>query len=111
MYNMFLCHMTNLIHHHRQKKLSEKSYVNSFVVAIRLLYRIPVPFSLNPLFPGTNELDQVTKIHDVLGTPDLSLLQKFKQWVFLLKYVVVCRVCLLVTAAVHTECGYFTFMY
>ncbi|XP_078133111.1 MAPK/MAK/MRK overlapping kinase isoform X1 [Sander vitreus] len=35
--------------------------------------------SLNPLFPGTNELDQVAKIHDVLGTPDESILQKFKQ--------------------------------
>ncbi|XP_067336680.1 MAPK/MAK/MRK overlapping kinase-like isoform X1 [Channa argus] len=35
--------------------------------------------SLNPLFPGTNELDQVAKIHDVLGTPDRSVLQKFKQ--------------------------------
>uniref|UniRef100_A0A3Q1BDV0 Protein kinase domain-containing protein n=1 Tax=Amphiprion ocellaris TaxID=80972 RepID=A0A3Q1BDV0_AMPOC len=35
--------------------------------------------SLNPLFPGGNELDQVAKIHDVLGTPDQSLLQKFKQ--------------------------------
>lgn len=38
--------------------------------------------SLNPLFPGTNELDQVAKIHDVLGTPDQSVLQKFKQYVF-----------------------------
>ncbi|XP_075874152.1 MAPK/MAK/MRK overlapping kinase isoform X3 [Nelusetta ayraudi] len=35
--------------------------------------------SLNPLFPGANELDQVSKIHDVLGTPDQSVLQKFKQ--------------------------------
>ncbi|XP_076603984.1 MAPK/MAK/MRK overlapping kinase isoform X1 [Chaetodon auriga] len=35
--------------------------------------------SLNPLFPGANELDQVAKIHDVLGTPDQSILQKFKQ--------------------------------
>ncbi|KAM3870723.1 MAPK/MAK/MRK overlapping kinase [Diretmus argenteus] len=35
--------------------------------------------SLNPIFPGTNELDQVAKIHDVLGTPDRSLLKKFKQ--------------------------------
>ncbi|XP_043999395.1 MAPK/MAK/MRK overlapping kinase-like isoform X1 [Gambusia affinis] len=35
--------------------------------------------SLNPLFPGANELDQVAKIHNVLGTPDQSLLQKFKQ--------------------------------
>ncbi|XP_028251683.1 MAPK/MAK/MRK overlapping kinase isoform X1 [Parambassis ranga] len=35
--------------------------------------------SLNPLFPGSNELDQVAKIHDVLGTPDQTLLQKFKK--------------------------------
>ncbi|KAM3595310.1 uncharacterized protein V6R79_021524 [Siganus canaliculatus] len=35
--------------------------------------------SLNPLFPGTNELDQVAKIHEVLGTPDPSILHKFKQ--------------------------------
>ncbi|XP_056152366.1 MAPK/MAK/MRK overlapping kinase-like [Lampris incognitus] len=35
--------------------------------------------SLKPSVPGTNELDQVAKIHDVLGTPDCSLLQKFKQ--------------------------------
>ncbi|KAG9336405.1 hypothetical protein JZ751_002752 [Albula glossodonta] len=35
--------------------------------------------SLNPLFPGSNELDQVSKIHDVLGTPDQRLLLKFKQ--------------------------------
>lgn len=40
---------------------------------------IPLCFSLNPLFPGANELDQVAKIHDVLGTPDESILQKFKQ--------------------------------
>lgn len=38
--------------------------------------------SLSPLFPGTNELDQVDKIHDVLGTPDSSVLQKFKPYVF-----------------------------
>ncbi|XP_043088333.1 MAPK/MAK/MRK overlapping kinase-like isoform X2 [Puntigrus tetrazona] len=35
--------------------------------------------SLSPLFPGRNELDQVNKIHEVLGTPDITLLQKFKQ--------------------------------
>ncbi|XP_058605984.1 MAPK/MAK/MRK overlapping kinase-like isoform X2 [Onychostoma macrolepis] len=35
--------------------------------------------SLSPLFPGRNELDQVNKIHEVLGTPDTTLLQKFKQ--------------------------------
>lgn len=37
--------------------------------------------SLNPLFPGANEVDQASKIHDVLGTPDQSVLQKFKQYV------------------------------
>ncbi|XP_058844134.1 MAPK/MAK/MRK overlapping kinase-like isoform X4 [Acipenser ruthenus] len=35
--------------------------------------------SLNPLFPGSNELDQISKIHDVLGTPDGAVLRKFKQ--------------------------------
>ncbi|EEB15251.1 mitogen-activated protein kinase ERK-A, putative [Pediculus humanus corporis] len=30
-----------------------------------------------PLFPGTNEVDQITKIHDVLGTPNTRLLAKF----------------------------------
>ncbi|XP_041827074.1 MAPK/MAK/MRK overlapping kinase-like isoform X2 [Melanotaenia boesemani] len=35
--------------------------------------------SLNPLFPGASELDQVAKIHEVLGTPDQSVLQKFKK--------------------------------
>ncbi|KAK7141810.1 hypothetical protein R3I94_011486 [Phoxinus phoxinus] len=35
--------------------------------------------SLSPLFPGRNELDQVNKIHEVLGSPDGTLLQKFKQ--------------------------------
>eukprot|EP00079_Xenopus_tropicalis_P029025 XP_012824095.1 PREDICTED: MAPK/MAK/MRK overlapping kinase isoform X3 [Xenopus tropicalis] len=35
--------------------------------------------SLHPLFPGSNELDQISKIHDVIGTPDQALLQKFKQ--------------------------------
>uniref|UniRef100_W5LLU9 MOK protein kinase n=1 Tax=Astyanax mexicanus TaxID=7994 RepID=W5LLU9_ASTMX len=35
--------------------------------------------SLNPLFPGSNEVDQVSKIHDVLGTPESMVLQKFKQ--------------------------------
>ncbi|KAM4690534.1 MAPK/MAK/MRK overlapping kinase [Rhinophrynus dorsalis] len=35
--------------------------------------------SLHPLFPGTNELDQIAKIHDVVGTPAAELLKKFKQ--------------------------------
>ncbi|CAH2328249.1 MAPK MAK MRK overlapping kinase isoform X1 [Pelobates cultripes] len=35
--------------------------------------------SLHPLFPGSNELDQISKIHDVLGAPDSAVLRKFKQ--------------------------------
>ena len=35
--------------------------------------------SLYPLFPGTNELDQINRIHKVLGTPDPHLISKFKQ--------------------------------
>ena len=29
-----------------------------------------------PLFPGSNELDQVHKIHNVMGTPSQKLLKK-----------------------------------
>jgi renal tumor antigen len=35
--------------------------------------------SLFPLFPGENELDQIHKIHNVLGTPPQSLIDKFKK--------------------------------
>lgn len=35
--------------------------------------------SLQPLFPGTNELDQISRIHEVLGTPTEKTLSKFKQ--------------------------------
>lgn len=48
------------------------------VALVRLLSETLFP-SLNPLFPGANEVDQASKIHDVLGTPDQSVLQKFKQ--------------------------------
>ena len=34
--------------------------------------------ALYPLFQGANELDQVNKIHDVLGTPDKSILKEFE---------------------------------
>jgi len=33
--------------------------------------------SLFPLFPGTNELDQVAKIHNIIGTPSPELLVRF----------------------------------
>uniref|UniRef100_A0A8C6ZB70 mitogen-activated protein kinase n=1 Tax=Nothoprocta perdicaria TaxID=30464 RepID=A0A8C6ZB70_NOTPE len=35
--------------------------------------------SLQPLFPGSNELDQISKIHDIVGTPAKQTLTKFKQ--------------------------------
>lgn len=34
--------------------------------------------SLHPLFPGSNEVDQIAKIHDVLGTPSPSILKKLQ---------------------------------
>eukprot|EP01038_Epipyxis_sp_PR26KG_P013035 gene13035-17470_t len=34
--------------------------------------------SLYPLFPGTNEIDQISRIHKVLGTPSNECLAKFK---------------------------------
>ncbi|CAF3330688.1 unnamed protein product [Rotaria socialis] len=34
--------------------------------------------TLRPLFPGSNELDQINKIHEILGTPSPALLEKFQ---------------------------------
>eukprot|EP00630_Chrysocystis_fragilis_P001815 CAMPEP_0197387142 /NCGR_PEP_ID=MMETSP1165-20131217/348_1 /TAXON_ID=284809 /ORGANISM="Chrysocystis fragilis, Strain CCMP3189" /LENGTH=432 /DNA_ID=CAMNT_0042912449 /DNA_START=192 /DNA_END=1490 /DNA_ORIENTATION=+ len=34
--------------------------------------------SLYPLFPGTNELDQINRIHKVIGTPSMQLINKFR---------------------------------
>lgn len=34
--------------------------------------------SLYPLFPGANEVDQINKIHDVLGTPAPEVLEKMQ---------------------------------
>jgi len=36
--------------------------------------------TLCPIFPGENELDQVHKIHKILGTPDESLLNRFQKY-------------------------------
>lgn len=36
--------------------------------------------SLFPLFPGNDELDQVHKIHNILGTPDEVLMTKFQKY-------------------------------
>lgn len=35
--------------------------------------------ALFPLFPGTNELDQINKIHNILGTPSQEILLRFKK--------------------------------
>ena len=35
--------------------------------------------ALFPLFPGNNEMDQIHKIHNVLGTPSEELLAKFQK--------------------------------
>ena len=35
--------------------------------------------SLYPLFPGENELDQIHKIHNIMGTPPQELLDKFQK--------------------------------
>jgi len=35
--------------------------------------------TLTPLFPGTNELDQVHRIHNILGTPQKELLDQFQK--------------------------------
>lgn len=35
--------------------------------------------SLFPLFPGTNELDQIDKVHSILGTPSPEVLELFKK--------------------------------
>ena len=34
--------------------------------------------TLNPLFPGENELDQLHKIHEILGVPSERILKKFR---------------------------------
>jgi serine/threonine protein kinase len=35
--------------------------------------------ALFPLFPGNNELDQVHKIHNILGTPSANVLDRFRR--------------------------------
>lgn len=39
--------------------------------------------SLFPLFPGDNELDQINKIHNILGTPSDELLNQFKKYIYI----------------------------
>ncbi|CAD8192598.1 unnamed protein product [Paramecium octaurelia] len=35
--------------------------------------------ALFPLFPGTNELDQINKIHNILGTPNQKVFDRFRK--------------------------------
>ena len=42
--------------------------------------------SLHPLFPGSNEVDQIARIHSVLGTPSPNILKKLQKWVELIKW-------------------------
>lgn len=44
-----------------------------------VLYEI---ITKQPLFPGSNELDQLHKIHSVVGTPSQKLLKKMLGYLF-----------------------------
>ncbi len=46
-------------------------------------------FSLHPLFPGANEVDQIAKIHDIMGTPDASILNKLRKWAIIMDILLV----------------------
>lgn len=53
--------------------------VSTMYTCIFVSYMYFVSFSLHPLFPGSNEVDQIAKIHDIMGTPDSSVLDKLKK--------------------------------
>lgn len=36
--------------------------------------------SLFPLFPGNDEIDQVNKVHNILGTPPQEILDGFQKY-------------------------------
>lgn len=52
------------------------SYTMDLWSAGCMLYKMA---TLQPLFPGANELVQISRIHDVMGTPAEQILTKFKQ--------------------------------
>jgi renal tumor antigen len=47
-----------------------------------VLYEI---LTKNPLFPGSNELDQIHRIHAILGAPAPALLKKMIGYHFIIK--------------------------
>lgn len=59
-----------------KESLSRCLRYHLFVIIGCVMYEI---ITLKPLFPGSNELDQINRIHDVLGTPPPSVLDKFQQ--------------------------------
>lgn len=36
--------------------------------------------SLFPIFPGQNEVDQIERVHQILGSPQPELLEQFKKY-------------------------------
>ncbi|KAM6359453.1 MAPK/MAK/MRK overlapping kinase isoform 8-T8 [Alca torda] len=60
----------------RRKPLPEKKIKNYMYQLCKSLDYI---HSFQPLFPGSNELDQISKIHDIIGTPANRTLNKLKQ--------------------------------
>lgn len=43
--------------------------------------------SLFPLFPGSDELDQIQKIHNILGTPPREVLAKLRKFVPIIPFL------------------------
>ena len=63
--------------------IQEIQEINVYLIGTNDLNYLYLSFffiiSLRPLFPGSNEVDQIAKIHDVLGTPSLSILRKLQK--------------------------------
>ena len=59
-----------------RETISDLILLDLFILKGCVMYEI---ITLKPLFPGSNEIDQMNRIHDVLGTPPASVLDKFQQ--------------------------------
>ena len=63
------------------KKLPKDPHCAGLIISyyhIIVLPRVQV-VSLFPLFPGTNEMDQIEKIHAIMGTPPPEVLARMKK--------------------------------